>query len=88
MQDVYDIANKGFLFGGPDPAEESKRTKRVQGWSRQIGFSTYFAIHLQIVFNIMFVIYVGVNFQTIKLTLHNVIQLSDPNNDNSIFSVQ
>ena len=28
---------------------------------------------LQIVFNIMFVIYVGVNLQTIKPTLHNVI---------------
>ena len=27
----------------------------------------------QIVFNIMFVIYVGMNLQTIKLTLHNII---------------
>ena len=58
---------KGFcLEDGTGPAEESKRTKRVQGWSRQIGFSTFFAIHLQIVFNIMFVIYVGVNLQTIR----------------------
>ena len=38
---------KGFCLGdGTGPAEESKRTKRVQGWSRQIGFSTLFAIHL------------------------------------------
>ena len=43
-------------------AEESKRTKRVQGWSRQIGLGTLFAIHCKlIVFNIMFVIYIGVN---------------------------
>ena len=32
------IANEGFGSGdGTGPAEESKRTKRVQGWSRQIG---------------------------------------------------
>ena len=35
---VYVIANEGFGLGdGKGPAEESKRTKRVQGWSRQIG---------------------------------------------------
>ena len=33
----YVIAKKGFGFGdGTGPAEESKRTKRVRGWSRQI----------------------------------------------------
>ena len=38
---------KGFcLEDGTGPAEESKRTKHVQGWSRQIRFSTFFAIHL------------------------------------------
>ena len=41
----YVIANEGFGLGdGTDPAEESKRTKRVQGWSRQIGLGTLFAI--------------------------------------------
>ena len=40
------IANEGFGLGdGTGPAEESKRTKRVQGWSRQIGLGTLFAIH-------------------------------------------
>ena len=39
------IANEGFGSGdGTGPAEESKRTKRVQGWSRQIGLGTLFAI--------------------------------------------
>ena len=43
------IANKGFGLGdGTGPAEESKRTKRVQGWSRQIGLSTLFAIHTKL----------------------------------------
>ena len=43
---VYVIANKGFgLEDGTGPAEESKRTKRVQGWSRQIGLGALFAIH-------------------------------------------
>ena len=55
------------------PAEESKRTKRVQGWSRQIGLGTLFAIHTQIVFKIIFVVYVGVNLFNHQLTLHNVI---------------
>ena len=34
----YIIANMGFVFGDDvtGPADESKRTKRVQGWSRQI----------------------------------------------------
>ena len=37
---------KGFgLEDGTGPAEESKRTKRVQGWSRQIGLGTLFTIH-------------------------------------------
>ena len=37
---------KGFGLGdGTGPAEESKRMKRVQGWSRQIGFGTLFTIH-------------------------------------------
>ena len=41
------IANKGFGLGdGTGPAEESKRTKRVQGWSRQIGLGALFAIHI------------------------------------------
>ena len=39
---VYVIANEGFgLEDGTGPAEESKRTKRVQGWSRQIGLGTF-----------------------------------------------
>ena len=43
------IGNKGFGLGdGTGPAEESKRTKRVQGWSRQIGFGTLFAIHTKL----------------------------------------
>ena len=33
------------LVDGTGPAEESKRTKRVHGWSRQIGLGTLFAIH-------------------------------------------
>ena len=37
---------KGFgLVDGTGPGEESKRTKRVHGWSRQIGLGTLFAIH-------------------------------------------
>ena len=33
----YVIAKKDFGFGdGTGPAQESKRTKRVQRWSRQI----------------------------------------------------
>ena len=40
---------KGFDLGdGTRPAEDSKRTKRVQGWSRQIGLGTLFAIHFQL----------------------------------------
>ena len=40
------IANEGFGLGdGSGPAEESKRMKCVQGWSRQIGLGTLFAIH-------------------------------------------
>ena len=41
------IANEGFGLGdGTGPAEESKRTKRVQGWSHQIGLGALFAIHV------------------------------------------
>ena len=32
------------LGDGTGPAEKSKTTKRVQGWSRQIGLGTLFAI--------------------------------------------
>ena len=40
---------KSFGFGdGTGPAEESKRTKHVQGWSRQIGLGTLFAIHCKL----------------------------------------
>ena len=40
---------KGFgLEDGTGPAEQSKRTKRVQGWSRQIGLGTLFAIHTKL----------------------------------------
>ena len=43
------IANEGFGLGdGTGPAKESKRTKRVQGWSRQIGLGTLFAIHTKL----------------------------------------
>ena len=43
------IANEGFGLGDrTGPAEESKRTKRVQGWSRQIGLDTLFAIHIKL----------------------------------------
>ena len=43
---VYVIANEGFGLGdGTGPAEESKRTKHIQGWSRQIGLDTLFALH-------------------------------------------
>ena len=43
------IANEGFGLGyGTGPAEESNRTKRVQGWSRQIGLGTLFAIHAKL----------------------------------------
>ena len=46
---VYVIANEGFGLGdGTGPAEESKRTKRVQVWSRQIGLGTLFAIHTKL----------------------------------------
>ena len=40
---------KGLVWGdGTGPADESKRTKRVQGWSRQIGLGTLFAIHCKL----------------------------------------
>ena len=43
------IANEGFGLGdGTCPAEESKRTKRVREWSRQIGLATLFAIHTKL----------------------------------------
>ena len=43
------IANEGFGLGdGTGPAEEFKRTKRVQGWSRQIGLGTLFTIHTKL----------------------------------------
>ena len=43
------IANEGFGLGdGKGPAEESKRTKCVQGWSHQIGLGTLFAIHTKL----------------------------------------
>ena len=43
------FANEGFGLGdGTGPAEESKRTKRVQGWSRQIGLGALFAIHTKL----------------------------------------
>ena len=46
---VYVIANEGFGLGdGTGPAEESKRTKRIQGWSRQIGLGILFAIHTKL----------------------------------------
>ena len=46
---TYVIANEGFGLGdGTGPADESKRTKRVQGWSRQIGLGTLFAIHTKL----------------------------------------
>ena len=49
LQRVYVIANKGFGLGdGTGPAVESKRTKRVQGWSRQIGLGALFAIHTKL----------------------------------------
>ena len=39
----------GFDLGdGTGPAEESKRTKHVQGWSRQIGLGALFAIHTKL----------------------------------------
>ena len=39
----------GFGLGdGTSPAEESKRTKRVQEWSRQIGLGALFAIHCKL----------------------------------------
>ena len=45
---VYVIVNEGFGLGdGTGPAEKSKRTKRVQGWPRQIGLCTLFAIHIE-----------------------------------------
>ena len=40
---------KGFDLGdGTGHAEESKRTNRVQIWSRQIGLSTLFAIRYKL----------------------------------------
>ena len=40
---------KGLIWGnGTGPAEESKRTKRVQGWSRQTGLGTLFAIYCKL----------------------------------------
>ena len=43
------FANEGFdLGGGTGPAEEPKKTKRVQGWSRQIGLGTLLAIHCKL----------------------------------------
>ena len=43
------IANEGFGLGdGTGPAKESKRTKRVQGWSCQIWLGTLFAIHTKL----------------------------------------
>ena len=52
---------KGFVEQD-SPSEESKWTKCIQGWSRQIfGFGVLFAIHIAINY-IKFVIYNGVNF--------------------------
>ena len=46
---AYVIANEGFGLGdGIGLAEESKRTKRVQVWSRQIGLGTLFAIRTKL----------------------------------------
>ena len=43
------IANEGFGSGdGTGPAEESKSTKCVRGWSRQIGLGALFAIHTKL----------------------------------------
>ena len=43
------IANEGFGFrDGTGPAEESKRMKRVQGWSCQIGLGTLFVLHTKL----------------------------------------
>ena len=40
---------KGFGLGeGTGSDEESKRTKPVQGWYRQIGLGTLFAIHCKL----------------------------------------
>ena len=40
---------KGLVWGdGTGPADESKRTRRVQEWSRQIGLDTLFAIHCKL----------------------------------------
>ena len=40
---------QGFGLGDrTGPAEESKRTKCVQGWSCQIGLGTLFAIHTKL----------------------------------------
>ena len=39
---------RAYINGGTGPAEESKRTKRVQRWSRQIGLGTLFAIHTKL----------------------------------------
>ena len=43
------IANKRFGLGdGTGRAEKSNRTKRVQGWSRQIGLGALLAIHTKL----------------------------------------
>ena len=63
------IANEGFGLGyGTSHAEESKRTKRVQGWSHQIGLGTLFAIHCKL-FSISCLWFMLVwTFKLLKLT--------------------
>ena len=49
IERCYIIANMEFCFfgnDGTDPADESKRAKRVQGWSRQImGGGFYYLLY-------------------------------------------
>ena len=43
------MLNEGFGLGdGAGPLEESKGRKHIQGWSRQIGLGTLFAIHCKL----------------------------------------
>ena len=69
---LCDYENKAFDLGdGTGPAEESRRTKRVQGWSCQIGLGTLFAIHTKLQDNVCGLCRCELSYHS--LTLHNVI---------------
>ena len=63
---VYVIANEGFGLGdGIGPAEESRGRNASRNGLVKLGW-VHCLQYMQVVFNVMFVVYVGVNLQTIN----------------------